>query len=137
MLELAPIMNAKEASIAFGIAAEKMQLLSGEATMIVGKDDQVKHASFNDLIASLPQADAVVVNSNPVDNQQQQIIHSPLQSTNKDNQPVLSITTDAQSLVPTEKKSRKRGYRRPRKTVKTELRGEGVDQRGNVSSMNP
>src|SRR5258708_1346369 len=61
MLELAPTISARDASIAFGIAAEKMQLLSGEATMIVGKEDSVKHASFNELIDGLPQANATVV----------------------------------------------------------------------------
>ena len=47
----------------FGIACEKMQLLiSGEALLfIVGKEEQLTHRSFNDLIAALPIASAHVI----------------------------------------------------------------------------
>jgi hypothetical protein len=58
VMELAPTMLARDASIAFGIFAEKMQLLSGEATHIVGKEEQIRHADFNKLIESLPAANA-------------------------------------------------------------------------------
>ena len=57
-MELAPTMPARDASIAFGIFAEKMQLLAGEATHIVGKEEHIRHADFNALIESLPAANA-------------------------------------------------------------------------------
>lgn len=56
--ELAPTMTARDASIAFGIFAEKMQLLAGEATSIIGKEETIKHADFNALIDALPLANA-------------------------------------------------------------------------------
>lgn len=58
VMELAPTMVARDASIAFGIFAEKMQLLAGEATHIVGKEEHIRHADFNALIESLPAANA-------------------------------------------------------------------------------
>jgi|GEM_PF-6476296 len=63
VIELAPTMNAKESVIALGILAEKHQLLSGEATSIIGTTagDKLQHASFNDLIDQLPAADAEVI----------------------------------------------------------------------------
>lgn len=62
VVELAPNMTARDAVIAVGVLTEKMQLLSGEATQIVGNvGDKVKHADFNALIDSLPVADAEVI----------------------------------------------------------------------------
>ncbi|MFZ4777507.1 MAG: hypothetical protein ACOYM3_19230 [Terrimicrobiaceae bacterium] len=62
VIECAPTMKPGEASVAFGIVTEKMLLLGGEATTIVGTaSDKMKHADFNDLISSLPQADAHVI----------------------------------------------------------------------------
>lgn len=64
VIELAPSMKPGEASVAFGIVTEKMLLLGGEATTIVGTtSDKMKHASFNDLIDSLPQADVTEIGS--------------------------------------------------------------------------
>jgi hypothetical protein len=45
----------------FGIACEKMQLLTGEATIRIGKEEQVDHTSFNELLAALPSASARVI----------------------------------------------------------------------------
>lgn len=62
LVELLPAMNGRDATIAIGVLAEKMQLLSGEATQIIASaGDKVKHAAFNDLVASLPAADARVI----------------------------------------------------------------------------
>jgi hypothetical protein len=61
MLEVAHTTTPKEASIMFGIACEKMLLLSGEPSVIVGKEEQLTHRSFNDLIAALPVASAQVI----------------------------------------------------------------------------
>lgn len=62
VMELAPTMSARDAVIAVGVLSEKMQLLDGEATAIVGTvGDKVRHADFNDLVESLPAADAHVV----------------------------------------------------------------------------
>jgi hypothetical protein len=61
VLELAPEMDARDASVAFGILSEKMLLLTGEATVIVGKDEGVNMDDFNRLLDALPRADARVV----------------------------------------------------------------------------
>jgi hypothetical protein len=61
MLEVAPDTSPKEASIMFGIACEKMQLLSGEPSVIIGKEEQLTHRSFNELLAALPVANAQVI----------------------------------------------------------------------------
>jgi len=62
IVELAPGMSARDAIIAAGVLAEKMQLLSGEATaIIVNAGEKVKHQDFNSLIDALPAADAVVI----------------------------------------------------------------------------
>jgi hypothetical protein len=58
VVELAPEMDARDASVAFGIMSEKLLLLSGEATVIVATDDKVRHADFNALVAALPRANA-------------------------------------------------------------------------------
>jgi hypothetical protein len=59
--ELAPEMDARDASVAFGILTEKLLLLSGEATVIIGSDERVKHEDFNALLEALPRADARVI----------------------------------------------------------------------------
>jgi hypothetical protein len=140
MLELAPTMNAKEAAIAFGIAAEKMQLLSGEATMILGKEETVKHASFNEMLATLPQADAHVVSTQqpyendevpdptfttdtPTPTPETPGMDSSIGSTNKVSLESSVQSCNDQSPVPTEKMRRKRQLRRPRRTRRT--RGGG------------
>lgn len=62
VIECAPTMKPGEASVAFGIVTEKMLLLGGDATTIVGTaSEKMKHADFNDLIAGLPEADARVI----------------------------------------------------------------------------
>jgi hypothetical protein len=61
MLEVAPTCNPKEASIMFGIAVEKMQTLSGEPCVIVGKEEQLSHRSFNEILAALPDAQVIEV----------------------------------------------------------------------------
>lgn len=59
VLELAPEMSAKDAIIATGVLAEKMQLLSGEATAIVANvGDKLRHADINAILDALPVADA-------------------------------------------------------------------------------
>ncbi len=59
VVELAPTMTARDAVIAVGVLSEKMQLLSGEATVIVANSgDKAKHADFNALLESLPIANA-------------------------------------------------------------------------------
>ena len=46
----------------FGIAVEKDATpLSGEPTVIVGKEEQLTHRSFNELLAALPVASARVI----------------------------------------------------------------------------
>lgn len=58
IVELAPTMTARDAIIAAGVLAEKMQLLSGEATTIIQHaGEKVQHADFNALLAALPAAD--------------------------------------------------------------------------------
>ena len=62
IVELAPGMSARDAIIAAGVLAEKMQLLSGEATaIIITAGEKVKHQDFNSLIDALPAADATVI----------------------------------------------------------------------------
>ena len=61
MLEIAPDCSPKEASIMFGIACEKMLLLSGEPSVIVGKEEQLTHRSFNELLDALPTANVIEV----------------------------------------------------------------------------
>lgn len=64
VIECAPTMKPGEASVAFGIVTEKMLLLGGDATTIVGTaSDKMKHADFNDLISALPQANVIEMGS--------------------------------------------------------------------------
>jgi hypothetical protein len=59
VIELAPAMTGRDAAIASGIMIEKMQLLSGEATHITEhKEERIRHADWNQLIDSLPLANA-------------------------------------------------------------------------------
>jgi len=92
LIELIPTMTAKDAIIAVGVLTEKMQLLSGEATAIIATaGDKLRHADFNDLLASLPEADARVV-----------AMGSPFESEGQkggsDSGPMLPLK-DAESLV--------------------------------------
>lgn len=62
--ELAPTAEMRDAVIGFGVLAEKHQLLSGEATVIVHHvEERIKHTDFNDLVDSLPQANAREIGS--------------------------------------------------------------------------
>jgi len=64
VIETAPTMKPGEASVAFGIVTEKMLLLGGDATTIVGTaSDKMKHADFNEMLAALPQADVIEMGS--------------------------------------------------------------------------
>ncbi len=64
VIETAPTMKPGEASVAFGIVTEKMLLLGGDATTIVGTAaDKMKHADFNEMLAALPQADVIEMGS--------------------------------------------------------------------------
>jgi hypothetical protein len=65
MLEVAPTTTPKEASIMFGIAVEKMQILSGEPSVIIGKEEQLTHRSFHELLAALPRAHVVEADTCP------------------------------------------------------------------------
>jgi hypothetical protein len=77
VLELMPQLNGHDAVIALGILTDKMLLLSGEANVIVAKQREAPtHEDFNQMINSLPKADAKVVEHthdhivlNPKDNQ--------------------------------------------------------------------
>ncbi len=62
IVELAPTASIKDATIAFGVLTQNHQLLSGEATSIVANvGDKAKHASFNEMLATLPAADVSVI----------------------------------------------------------------------------
>ena len=61
VVELAPTMSARDAIVGVGVLGEKHQLLSGEATSIVRKEEQVRHEDLNALLDALPAADATVV----------------------------------------------------------------------------
>ena len=67
LAELIPTMSPRDAAIASGILIEKSLLLSGEATSITlnKNEESLAHQSFNDLLASLPQADCRVVCDSP------------------------------------------------------------------------
>ena len=47
----------------FGIATEKMLLLSGEPSVIIGKEEQLTHRLFNELLDALPTANVIEVAS--------------------------------------------------------------------------
>jgi hypothetical protein len=59
LVQLAPDMSASDASLAFSVACDKWLLLSRESerTLTTNKENDVIHASFTDLINSLPTAD--------------------------------------------------------------------------------
>jgi hypothetical protein len=64
VLELMPTLDGRDAVIALGILTDKMLLLSGEANVIVAKQREAPtHEDFNQMINSLPQANAKLVNA--------------------------------------------------------------------------
>ena len=64
LAELIPEMSPRDLTIAAGVATEKWLLLADQATSItINRDDQVKHTSFNDMLASLPTANARIIDS--------------------------------------------------------------------------
>jgi hypothetical protein len=65
--ELIPSLTGHDAIIAAGILTDKMLLLSGEANVIVAKQREAPtHEDFNQMINSLPKADAKIVDDNQV-----------------------------------------------------------------------
>jgi hypothetical protein len=72
VLELAPTMTARDASIASGIMLEKALLLSGEATSITlnKNEESLSHEDFNALLNSLPaepsQADVIEIGAESI-----------------------------------------------------------------------
>ena len=62
---LPPLTSSRDAAICAGILIERQHLLAGEPTIRIGKEEQVSHTSFNDLLASLPHGSAVVVPNSP------------------------------------------------------------------------
>jgi hypothetical protein len=132
-------------SNSFGMQSEKMQLLQGEATMIVGKEEQVKHVTFNDLLNSLPQANATTVSTTKAiaklgraephsDGMDSTLtIEGQVVKVNCNN----TTSTDAQCLGATEKKHSKRRKSLTRRRSKpSRPGGEGQPGGGGVG-MNP
>jgi hypothetical protein len=66
LLELIPsLTSSRDAAICAGILIERQQLLAGEPTNIslVNKGEQLSHASYNELLNSLPSANVVEISS--------------------------------------------------------------------------
>lgn len=140
VLELASSMNAKESAVAFGILAERGQLLAGEPTVIVGKEEQVQHQDFNTLLASLPQANVIEVVDGEAQNEAEQSPHHVALPAGMDSTPtderqdgtLGTPSTDEPSLSVTESQPTKRTQRNKSRKRSRKTGGGGSTQAGGV-----